>query len=74
MAVAAVFQEAFDQSQQGQAGSSAVYDQHRSRAVRQALAALAKRGCFCAGRYGKWEYSFMESSLLEGLALAEKLV
>lgn len=52
----------------------AVYDQRRSRAVRQALAALAKRGCFCAGRYGKWEYSFMESSLLEGLALAEKLV
>lgn len=52
----------------------AVYDQHRSRAVRQALAALAKRGCFCAGRYGRWEYSFMESSLLEGKTLAEKLV
>lgn len=52
----------------------AVYDKHRSRAVCQALEALAKRGCFCAGRYGKWEYSFMESSLLEGKALAEKLV
>ncbi len=52
----------------------AVYDKRRSRAVRQALQALAKRGCFCAGRYGKWEYSFMEASLLEGLDLAEKLV
>ena len=52
----------------------AVYDKRRSRAVRQAVETLAKRGCFCAGRYGKWEYSFMESSLLEGLALAEKLV
>ena len=52
----------------------AVYDTHRSRTVRQALAALAKRKCFCAGRYGKWEYSFMEASLLEGKELAEKLV
>ncbi len=52
----------------------AVYDQRRSRAVRQALQALAKRGCFCAGRYGRWEYSFMEASLLAGLDLAEKLV
>ena len=52
----------------------AVYDKHRLRAVRQALEALAKRGCFCAGRYGKWEYSFMEASLLEGKELAEKLV
>ncbi|WP_428081355.1 protoporphyrinogen/coproporphyrinogen oxidase [Candidatus Avelusimicrobium alvi] len=52
----------------------AVYDKHRSRAVRQALGALAGRGCLCAGRYGRWEYSFMESSLLQGLETAEKLV
>lgn len=51
-----------------------VYDKRRARAVSQALRALAKRACFCGGRYGKWEYSFMESSLLEGLALAEKLI
>lgn len=52
----------------------AVYDKRRSRAVRQALGALAGRGCLCAGRYGRWEYSFMESSLLQGLETAEKLV
>ena len=52
----------------------AVYDKHRASAVSQALQALAGRGCFCAGRYGKWEYSFMEKSLLEGQELAKKLV
>ena len=52
----------------------AVYDKRRSRAVHQALGALAGRGCLCAGRYGRWEYSFMESSLLQGLETAEKLV
>lgn len=52
----------------------AVYDKRRSRTVGYVLQALAKQGCYCAGRYGKWEYSFMESSLLEGLALAKKLV
>ncbi len=52
----------------------AVYDKFRASAVSQALKALAGRGCFCAGRYGKWEYSFMEKSLLEGLELAKKLV
>ena len=52
----------------------AVYDKFRASAVSQALQALAGRGCFCAGRYGKWEYSFMEKSLLEGLELAKKLV
>lgn len=52
----------------------AVYDKHRASAVSQALKALAGCGCLCAGRYGKWEYSFMEKSLLEGLDLAKKLV
>lgn len=52
----------------------AVYDASRTPVVRRALAALARRGCLCAGRYGRWEYSFMERSLLEGLELAKKLV
>ena len=52
----------------------AVYDVSRTPVVRRALAALARRGCLCAGRYGRWEYSFMERSLLEGLELAKKLV
>jgi len=43
-------------------------------AVYAAEKALLKRGCLLAGRYGKWEYSFMEKSLLQGLEIAEKLV
>lgn len=52
----------------------AVYDKNRAKTVQQTLARLEKRGCFCAGRYGKWEYSFMETSLLQGLETAKKLV
>lgn len=52
----------------------AVYDKNRTPAVQAVLAGLERRGCICAGRYGKWEYSFMERSLLEGLEIAEKLV
>lgn len=52
----------------------AVYDKNRLNAVRKTLARLERRGCLCAGRYGKWEYSFMEKSLLEGLETAQKLV
>lgn len=50
-----------------------VYDKLRTSTVRRTLAALEKHRCFCAGRYGAWEYSFMESSLLQGQALAKKL-
>lgn len=52
----------------------AVYDKNRTKTVQQTLARLEARGCFCAGRYGKWEYSFMETSLLQGLETAKKLV
>lgn len=52
----------------------ALYDKRRAQTVSRAINALKKAGCFCAGRYGKWEYSFMESSLLEGLELAKKLI
>lgn len=52
----------------------AVYDKNRTKTVQQTLARLEARGCFCAGRYGNWEYSFMETSLLQGLETAKKLV
>lgn len=52
----------------------AVYDKPRTKTVQQTLTRLEKRGCFCAGRYGNWEYSFMETSLLQGLETAKKLV
>lgn len=49
-----------------------VYDKPRTQAVRRILQQLEKYGCTCAGRYGKWEYSFMESSLLQGQTIAKK--
>lgn len=52
----------------------AVYDKHRYNTVQKTLARLEQCGCLCTGRYGKWEYSFMEKSLLEGLETAQKLV
>lgn len=50
-----------------------VYDKHRTPAVRRVLHRLEKHRCYCAGRYGLWEYAFMERALLQGKQLAEKL-
>ena len=50
-----------------------VYDTFRTRTVFRALQSLESYHCFCAGRYGAWEYSFMESSLLQGKSFAKKL-
>ena len=52
----------------------ALYDFKRARAVQTVLRQLEKYACFCAGRYGKWEYSFMETALLQGRETAQKLV
>jgi len=51
-----------------------LYDFKRTRTVELILRQLAKYACFCAGRYGKWEYSFMETALLQGRETAQKLV
>ena len=51
----------------------ALFDQQRTGMVDFLLQALKKQQCYCAGRYGRWEYSFMERSLLEGKALAAQL-
>lgn len=51
-----------------------VYDKHRTSVVRRISEALAKQHCFCGGRYGRWEYSFMESALLQGREIADKLL
>jgi len=50
-----------------------LYDKKRTRTVDFLLKVLQQRGCYCAGRYGRWEYSFMERSLLEGKYLAKEL-
>ena len=50
-----------------------IYDKKHTPVVSRVLDALAKQNCLCAGRYGRWAYSFMESALLQGKETAEKL-
>lgn len=52
----------------------AVYDKNRAGAVQKIMSWLEQNRCLCAGRYGRWEYSFMERSLLQGRDTAEKLL
>ncbi len=51
-----------------------LFNKQRAEVVPYLLDALEKKNIYCAGRYGRWEYSFMERSLLEGQQLASKLV
>lgn len=50
-----------------------IFNKKRAELVPGLLSALEKENCFCAGRYGRWEYSFMESSLLQAWEVAQKL-
>lgn len=50
-----------------------VYTPQRTHAVEQAAQLLKTRGVVLAGRYGKWEYSFMERGFLQGKETAEAL-
>lgn len=52
----------------------AVYDHKRARAVQKIMRWLEQNRCICIGRYGRWEYSFMERSLLQGRDAAAKLL
>lgn len=52
----------------------AIYNKNRLKTVQKALEPLERSGIFCAGRYGLWEYSFMERCILQGRETAEKLV
>lgn len=51
----------------------AVYDFKRAAAQKQLVRWLQRQHCFCAGRYGLWEYSFIERNLLQGRNLAQQL-
>ncbi|MBR4591753.1 MAG: hypothetical protein IKO35_00915, partial [Elusimicrobiaceae bacterium] len=51
-----------------------LYDKKRTPTVLRIQKTLEKYHCFCTGRYGLWEYGFMESALLQGKELAQKLV
>ena len=50
-----------------------IFNTYRAKTVPPLLRTLEKEGCYSAGRYGRWEYSFMESSLLQAEELAQKL-
>ena len=52
----------------------AVYDKKRTKTVQAVLTKLQQKGCLCIGRYGRWEYSFMEKALLQGKEAAQKLL
>ncbi len=51
-----------------------IFDKARAQVLPRILSQLEDLHCYCAGRYGRWEYSFMEKSLLDGLELAKKLL
>jgi protoporphyrinogen oxidase len=48
-----------------------IYDAHRRAHLEGILGGLAALGIHSVGRYGAWEYSFMESAILAGKNLAE---
>lgn len=52
----------------------AVFDFKRRAARQQVLRWLGSKKCLCAGRYGLWEYSFMERSILQGRDAAEQFI
>ncbi len=52
----------------------AIYDKKRTKTVQTVLKKLQQKNCFCLGRYGRWEYSFMETALLQGKEAAQKLL
>ena len=51
-----------------------IYDSYRSHIVKKVLKDLESFYCYCAGRYGMWEYSFMERALIQGKEVAEKII
>ncbi len=50
-----------------------IYDAKRKIAMEEVQKELKASGIHLAGRYGSWKYSYMEESIFEGLALAEKI-
>ena len=50
-----------------------IFNKKRAQILPTLLGTLEKHHCYCAGRYGRWEYSFMEKSLLQAVELAQKL-
>jgi hypothetical protein len=51
----------------------ALYDAGREEAVGALLPFLEKKGVSSVGRYGRWEYGTMESSIEQGRAAARRV-
>ncbi len=52
----------------------AIYDTQRANMTPKLLAWLQRKHIYSAGRYGLWEYSFMERNILQGKELADTLL
>ncbi len=50
-----------------------IYDTDYKEALKKIIDYLAQQNIYLLGRYGAWEYSFMEKSLLDGGELARKI-
>lgn len=50
-----------------------IYDRYRTKAVARIHEFLVQHGIHSVGRYGAWEYSFMEKSILDAHQLAKEL-
>ncbi|MDD6172909.1 MAG: FAD-dependent oxidoreductase [Elusimicrobia bacterium] len=50
-----------------------IYDKDYAKARAEILDYMAKQDIYLLGRYGAWEYSFMEKSLLDAASLAKTL-
>ena len=50
-----------------------IYNKDREKIVPEIISYLETRGIYTTGRYGNWEYSFMEKSILDSKTLAKTL-
>lgn len=50
-----------------------IYDNNRKRCVEKIVSFLENNHIFSIGRYGRWEYSGIEHSILESRALADRI-
>lgn len=50
-----------------------IFDKHRSESVATIQSWLASRDIHAIGRYGAWEYSFMEKNIVDGMETARLL-
>lgn len=48
-----------------------IYDHNHKQIVKELLEYLESKGIYSIGRYGRWQYSFMEAAILEGRDVAE---